>query len=79
MPPIGAPRVGSASRFPGDSSADGKVGHPEEMVTRGSRWEGAVDEDHYDLENPLAASHQSLIYVNPEGPERQWRPDRKCS
>lgn len=38
------------------------------MVTRTIRWEGAVDEDHYDLENPLAASHKSLIYVDPEGP-----------
>ncbi len=54
---------------PGDSSADGKVGHPEEMVNRGLRWEGRVDEESYDLENPLAASHQSLIYVNPEGPD----------
>ena len=53
---------------PGDSNADGKLGHPEEMVNRRIRWTGAVDEDSYDLENPLAASHQSLIYVNPEGP-----------
>ena len=52
----------------GHSSADGMEGHPDQMVTRTLRWEGAVDEDHYDLENPLAASHQALIYVNPEGP-----------
>ncbi len=52
----------------GTSNAVGKLGHPEEMVNRGLRWDGAVEEDHYDLENPLAASHQSLIYVNPEGP-----------
>ncbi len=43
-------------------------GHPDQMVNRALRWEGAVDEQHYDLENPLAASHQSLIYVDPEGP-----------
>lgn len=38
------------------------------MVTRDKRWEGEVDEEHYDLETPLAASHQALIYVDPEGP-----------
>jgi len=39
-----------------------------EMVTRDKRWQGKVDEENYNLEAPLAASHQSLIYVNPEGP-----------
>lgn len=38
------------------------------MVTRDKRWRGENGEDDYDLENPLAASHQALIYVNPEGP-----------
>ncbi len=38
------------------------------MVTRDKRWRGKNGEADYDLENPLAASHQSLIYVNPEGP-----------
>jgi catalase-peroxidase len=38
------------------------------MVTRDKRWRGRNGDADYDLENPLAASHQSLIYVNPEGP-----------
>jgi catalase-peroxidase len=38
------------------------------MVTRSQRWRGRNGEADYDLENPLAASHQALIYVNPEGP-----------
>ena len=38
------------------------------MVTRDKRWRGKNGDADYDLENPLAASHQSLIYVNPEGP-----------
>jgi len=43
-------------------------GAEDEMVTRDKRWTGTVDSDEYNLENPLGASHQSLIYVNPEGP-----------
>ena len=38
------------------------------MVTRNKRWRGQNGDADYDLENPLAASHQALIYVNPEGP-----------
>ena len=38
------------------------------MVTRDKRWHGQNGDADYDLENPLAASHQALIYVNPEGP-----------
>ncbi len=38
------------------------------MVTRDQRWRGRNGDADYDLENPLAASHQALIYVNPEGP-----------
>jgi catalase-peroxidase len=38
------------------------------MVTRDKRWQGKNGDADYDLENPLAASHQALIYVNPEGP-----------
>ncbi len=53
---------------PEGDSAGPKEGHPDQMVTRTLRWEGAVDEEYYDLENPLAASHQALIYVDPEGP-----------
>jgi catalase-peroxidase len=38
------------------------------MVNRDQRWRGKNGDPNYDLENPLAASHQALIYVNPEGP-----------
>ncbi|PZX14898.1 catalase-peroxidase [Palleronia aestuarii] len=53
---------------PGEVPAGPLEGHPNQMVTRTIRWEGDVEEEHYDLENPLAASHQALIYVDPEGP-----------
>ena len=33
------------------------------MVTRDKRWRGQNGDADYDLENPLAASHQALIYV----------------
>jgi len=38
------------------------------MVTRDKRWRGQNGDADYDLENPLAATHQALIYVNPEEP-----------
>jgi catalase-peroxidase len=38
------------------------------MATQDKRWVGEPGTDGYDLENPLAASRQSLIYVHPEGP-----------
>ncbi len=44
------------------------------MVTRDKRWRGQNGDADYDLENPLAASHQSLIYVNPEGPYQNGDP-----
>ena len=39
----------------------------DDMVGRDKRWRGENGDAAYDLENPLAASHQALIYVNPEG------------
>ena len=45
-----------------------------EMVTRDERWLGEPGDETYDLENPLGASHQSLIYVNPEGPNGNGDP-----
>ncbi|SFL11699.1 catalase/peroxidase HPI [Methylorubrum salsuginis] len=44
------------------------VKSPDEMVNRDKRWRGQNGDPDYDLEQPLAASHQALIYVNPEGP-----------
>ncbi|MCK2056411.1 catalase/peroxidase HPI [Methylobacterium sp. 37f] len=46
----------------------GSVSSFDEMVNRDKRWRGKNGDPDYDLENPLAASHQALIYVNPEGP-----------
>ncbi|KQU20750.1 hydroperoxidase [Methylobacterium sp. Leaf94] len=46
----------------------GSVASFDEMVNRDERWRGKNGDPDYDLENPLAASHQALIYVNPEGP-----------
>ena len=44
------------------------------MVMRDKRWTGEPGDADYDLEQPLAASHQSLIYVNPEGPNANGDP-----
>ncbi|MEM1329132.1 MAG: catalase/peroxidase HPI [Planctomycetota bacterium] len=45
-----------------------------EMVTRTKRFIGKPGDDYYDLENPLAANNQGLIYVHPEGPLRDGDP-----
>ncbi len=40
----------------------------DDIVQRDERWQGENGDEDYDLQSPLAASHQALIYVNPEGP-----------
>jgi catalase-peroxidase len=47
---------------------------PDAMVARDKRWRGQNGDADYDLENPLAASHSALIYVNPEGPYSKGDP-----
>lgn len=37
------------------------------MVARDKRWRGKNGDADYDSENPLAATHQALINVDPEG------------
>ncbi|WP_328858904.1 catalase/peroxidase HPI [Williamsia herbipolensis] len=44
------------------------------MVDRSKRWTGQPGDADYELEQPLAASHQALIYVNPEGPNQEGDP-----
>ena len=39
----------------------------DDMVGRDKRWRGENGDAAYALENPLAASHHALIYVNPAG------------
>lgn len=48
--------------------------HPGEMVTRTKRWTGEPGDENYELDAPLAASFQGLIYVHPEGPRRDGCP-----
>ena len=47
---------------------------PDRMVNLDERWNGDPKAEHWDLENPVAASHQALIYVNPEGPDGNGEP-----
>ncbi len=65
---------GWEGKRPDEVAAGPRDGHPEQMVHRGLRWEGGPKDEHYDLENPVAASHQSLIYVDPEGPNGNGDP-----
>ncbi|MEP7331288.1 MAG: catalase/peroxidase HPI [Terracoccus sp.] len=44
------------------------------MVMRDKRWTGEPGDADYELEQPLGASHQALIYVNPEGPNANGHP-----
>ena len=46
----------------------------DDMVMRDKRWRGQNGDADYDLENPLANTHQALIYVNPEGPNANGDP-----
>jgi catalase-peroxidase len=59
---------------PSETAPGPLEGHPNQMVTRTMRWNGAPDEDYYELENPLGATHQALIYVDPEGPRGNGNP-----
>ncbi len=52
----------------------GSVSSFDDMVNRDKRWRGKNGDADYDLENPLAASHQALIYVNPRAPTRAATP-----
>ncbi len=68
------PEYWTGGSFEANENGKKHDGHPDEMVTRDVRWVGEPDEEYYDLENPLAASHQALIYVNPEGPNGEGDP-----
>ncbi|QFT62299.1 catalase/peroxidase HPI [Roseivivax sp. THAF30] len=59
---------------PSETAPGPLEGHPNQMVTRTMRWNGEPDEDYYELENPLGATHQALIYVDPEGPRGNGNP-----
>jgi catalase-peroxidase len=56
------------STYWGPEIWDPKHASSDSMVQRDKRWRGVNGDPDYDLENPLSASHQALIYVNPEGP-----------
>ena len=70
------PEFWNGGTFQENGKQNGKqhAGHPDEMVTRDVRWVGEPKDEYYDLENPVGASHQALIYVDPEGPNGEGDP-----
>ncbi|OWK30989.1 hypothetical protein [Sphingomonas dokdonensis] len=46
----------------------------DEMVNSDECWRGKNGEADYVLKQPLAATHQALIYVDPEGPYASGNP-----
>jgi len=62
----------SVKEYRGEGGLEGRPGH---MVTRTKRWTGEPGDADYDLEAPLGASHQALIYVDPEGPRGDGDPE----
>ena len=68
------PEFWDGKRFKESVMSDDHKGHPDEMVNANLRWVGGPDGKYHDLENPIAASHSNLIYVNPEGPDGNGNP-----
>ncbi|WP_294354213.1 catalase/peroxidase HPI [uncultured Sphingomonas sp.] len=46
----------------------------DKMTDRSERWRGENGDADYDLEQPLAATNQAIIYVDPEGPNKSGDP-----